>query len=147
MERQKLEIDVEKTSISGLSIDAVLSCSKIPKGELHVLKGSNIAGILNTLKPRVSLALVANSIGPGIDNYAVGYEEALKIVLTSRQATPLVVNAGMVAREKQEFRDNEAYRNYRICIIAPPVDIFTFLRTERALAPYATAPQLYKPAR
>lgn len=121
-------------------IETILSSSgETPVDELHVLDGSDYAERLRSIKGFVSLALIANPDERfEVSGYTLGFIEKLKIIYKNQQVTPLIINNELLNREKRDFRDNEVYSNYEICIINPPVNLFDFLKKRNTLAPYAT---------
>ena len=127
------------------NIETILSSSKnIPEDELHVSEGSNYAKKLKSTKGLVSLALVAVSDERfGVPNYTIDFISELKVVYKKHQPTPLILNNGLVKREKKEFRHNKLYPTYDLCIISPPIELFKFLNNENSLNPYAAQDRPY----
>jgi hypothetical protein len=122
------------------NIEEILEFSSlIPAKVLQVQKGTKYAKRLEGLGSKVSVALVAKADkcigGP---DYTIGYIGEATIVIKDSQRMPLMINHEMVQREKEEFRNNKFYSEYKIEVISPPMDMFEFFKGRDTLAPYAT---------
>lgn len=114
----------------------ICSSAAVPVRELHVESRTQYSDAI--VQGPISLALVANPAIPGYRGYTIGFIEGLSVVPAAGLWTPLVINHGMIDREMKEFRDNAFYGSYDLVIISPSVDLFSFLGTKNAMAPYAT---------
>ena len=117
-----LEVIIERKKEA---LEKILNYSKeITEGELHVLYGSELGEKIKELGGLVSLNLYALALSEYCDYDAeelryehschVGREDELKVVYTSKQKVPLLLNSECLLREREELRENELYVTYHL---------------------------------
>ena len=102
--------------------DVIESSDLIPKGQLHVRKGTYYAEKLAIFKDEVSFALLAIADRIFDTNYAVGFSKNARVILNDIQAAPVMINHGMVARAKKHFGKNQDYPEFEFEVISPPIE-------------------------
>lgn len=126
-------------------IETIISASDlIPENVLSIQRGTECEKILDRIRSPVSLAIVARGNKKiGNKNYTIGYIENAQFKFVDIQAKPLMIrNHDIMKKEKNQFRENNAYPFYEIEILSPPMDLMKFLNYKWALAPYATPDRL-----
>ncbi len=126
-------------------IDSIVSGSEsLPQDEMHILKDSSYIEKLKTLTGNISLALYAvPNKKYSAQGYTISFTKDLRMIFSSQEQAPIVVNQKFLAREKGIFRDNDIYSSYLLCVMSPPVDIFDWLGKAGGLAPWATPDRPY----
>lgn len=120
-------------------IESIIGSSDlIPENELHVQKETEYAKKLESVDPKVSVALVAKTDERYYPDYTIGFIENVRIVLNDIQARPLIINHGMVKRSIKEFTHNDIYPTYALEIVSPPMELLEFCRHRGALQPLAS---------
>ncbi len=123
-------IELDKTGIE----DIIASMPGISRTVALVAEGVDPT-IDRMVGSKVSLALIAVSRKPYQD-YLIGYAENIELHHLEGQKSLLAVNRPMVGIEKAEFRENELYISYELCLINPSQGLFDFIDF-RPLAPYS----------
>ena len=125
------------------NIESIIGASDlIPENVLSVQKRTRYEKKLKNINQPVSIAIVARA-RLGNKNYIMGYIEDARIVFVDVQAKPLMIrNQDILEKEKNQFRENNAYPFYEIEILSPPMKLMEFLNYKGALAPYATPDRL-----
>ncbi len=96
--------------------------SDIPKDELHVKEGSDIARIIATFPEETSFNLKAISeLGPD-RNFTVGYIREPKLVYRNDLKKPLAINSLTIERADDRFTGHYPYRYYNLSIFSPRMD-------------------------
>ncbi len=127
------------------NIESIIGASDlIPENILSVQKRTTYEKKLKNINQPVSIAITARArTRSGNKNYAIGYIENARIVFVDVQAKPLMIkDHNTLEKEKNQFRENNAYPFYEIEILSPPMGLMEFLSYKGALAPYATPDRL-----
>lgn len=105
--------------------------SEIPADVLRVVPGTVFDGLEGRV---VTVALVARC--PVDQDYMIGHKNLKVVIADTDQEAPMVTGDPMLSREKNDFRDNDAYASYVIYIAEPCVT--RPWQKYRTMAPCAT---------
>ena len=139
---EKVSLNIEIGNKSDLEL-ILGSSDLVQKNELHVQRGKEYSKEIASADSNFSIALVAMADGE-TPNYTIGYINNVKVILNNVQASPLIINNGMVQRALEEFTENSIYPTYKLMLVSPRTDWSELLGNKGTLAPYATPDRAYQ---
>ena len=139
---EKVSLNIEIGNKSDLEL-ILGSSDLVQKNELHVQRGKEYSKEIASADSNFSIALVAMA-DEGTPNYTIGYINNVKVIFNNVQASPLIINNGMVQRALEEFTENIIYPTYKLMLVSPRTDWSELLGNKGTLAPYATPDRAYQ---
>jgi len=100
----------------------VCGMDDIPKDELHIKEGSDIAKIIATFPEEISFSLRAINGWDTEKNFTVGYIQEPKLVYREDLENPLAINSLTVERAEDRFTGHFPYKYYNLGIFSPRMD-------------------------